>query len=38
MIHFPQFPHAPTIAESGLPGFEFNSFYAIVAPRARQSK
>lgn len=29
----PQFPDAPTIAESGLPGFEFNSFYAIVAPR-----
>jgi len=29
----PQFPDAPTIAESGLPGFEFNSFYAIVAPK-----
>ena len=29
----PQFPEAPTIAESGLPGFEFNSFYAIVAPK-----
>jgi tripartite-type tricarboxylate transporter receptor subunit TctC len=29
----PQFPDAPTVAESGLPGFEFNSFYAIVAPK-----
>jgi tripartite-type tricarboxylate transporter receptor subunit TctC len=29
----PQFPEAPTISESGLPGFEFNSFYAIVAPK-----
>jgi tripartite-type tricarboxylate transporter receptor subunit TctC len=29
----PQFPDAPTISESGLPGFEFNSFYAIVAPK-----
>jgi tripartite-type tricarboxylate transporter receptor subunit TctC len=28
----PQFPDAPTIAESGLPGFEFNSFFAITAP------
>ena len=28
----PQFPEAPTIAESGLPGFEFNSFFAITAP------
>jgi tripartite-type tricarboxylate transporter receptor subunit TctC len=28
----PQFPEAPTIAESGLPGFEFNSFFAITVP------
>ena len=28
----PQFPDAPTIAESGLPGFEFNSFFAITVP------
>ena len=28
----PQFPDAPTIAESGLPGFTFNSWFAIVAP------
>jgi tripartite-type tricarboxylate transporter receptor subunit TctC len=28
----PAFPGAPTIAESGLPGFEFNSFFAITAP------
>jgi tripartite-type tricarboxylate transporter receptor subunit TctC len=28
----PQFPDAPTIAESGLPGFEFNSFFALTAP------
>jgi tripartite-type tricarboxylate transporter receptor subunit TctC len=26
------FPGAPTISESGLPGFEFSSFFAIVAP------
>jgi tripartite-type tricarboxylate transporter receptor subunit TctC len=28
----PQFPDVPTIAESGLPGFTFNSWFAIVAP------
>ena len=28
----PQFADAPTISESGLPGFEFSSFFAIVAP------
>jgi tripartite-type tricarboxylate transporter receptor subunit TctC len=28
----PQFPDAPTIAESGLPGYEFNSFFAITVP------
>ncbi len=28
----PQFPDTPTIAESGLPGFEFNSNFAIVVP------
>ena len=27
-----QFPDAPTISESGLPGFEFNSWFAVVAP------
>jgi tripartite-type tricarboxylate transporter receptor subunit TctC len=27
-----QFPDVPTIAESGLPGFEFNSWFVIVAP------
>jgi tripartite-type tricarboxylate transporter receptor subunit TctC len=26
------FPEVPTIAESGLPGFEFKSWFAIVAP------
>ncbi|HLX79080.1 MAG TPA: tripartite tricarboxylate transporter substrate-binding protein [Burkholderiales bacterium] len=26
------FPEVPTIAESGLPGFEFRSFFAITAP------
>ena len=30
----PQFPDAPTIAASGLPGFEFNSFFAITVPAA----
>ena len=28
----PQYPDVPTISESGLPGFEFNSWFAIVAP------
>ena len=28
----PQFPDAPTIAESGLPGFEASSWFAIFAP------
>jgi tripartite-type tricarboxylate transporter receptor subunit TctC len=28
----PQFPDVPTIAESGLPGFYFNSWFTIVAP------
>jgi len=27
-----QFPDAPTVSESGLPGFEFNSWFAIMAP------
>ena len=30
----PLFPEVPTIAESGLPGFEFRSFFAISAPAA----
>ena len=29
----PQFPDVPTVAESGLPGFEFNSWFTIMAPR-----
>ena len=28
----PQFGDAPTVAESGLPGFEFNSWFAVMAP------
>ena len=28
----PQFPEVPTMSESGLPGFEFNSWFALVAP------
>jgi len=28
----PQFPDVPTISESGLPGFVFNSWFAIMAP------
>jgi tripartite-type tricarboxylate transporter receptor subunit TctC len=28
----PQFPDVPTISESGLPGFLFNSWFAILAP------
>ena len=28
----PAFPNAPTVASSGLPGFQFNSWFTIVAP------
>ena len=28
----PQFPDVPTMSESGLPGFEFNSWFALMAP------
>ena len=28
----PQFPDVPRVAESGLPGYEFNSWFTIVAP------
>ena len=28
----PQFPEAPTVSSSGLPGFTFNSWFAIMAP------
>jgi tripartite-type tricarboxylate transporter receptor subunit TctC len=28
----PQFPEVPTVSESGLPGFEFQSWFAIMAP------
>ena len=28
----PQFPNTPTIAESGVPGFEFKAWFAMVAP------
>ena len=28
----PQFPDVPTVSESGLPGFEFNSWFALMAP------
>jgi tripartite-type tricarboxylate transporter receptor subunit TctC len=28
----PQFPDVPTVSESGLPGFSFNSWFAMLAP------
>ena len=28
----PRFPDVPTVGESGLPGFEFNSWFAMLAP------
>src|ERR1700759_2649224 len=28
----PQFPDVPTVSESGMPGFTFNSWFAILAP------
>jgi tripartite-type tricarboxylate transporter receptor subunit TctC len=30
----PQFPNVPTFAEAGVPGFTFNSWFAMVAPAA----
>jgi tripartite-type tricarboxylate transporter receptor subunit TctC len=30
----PQFPDAPTVSESGLPGFQFDSWFTIMAPAA----
>ncbi len=30
----PQYPDVPTVSESGLPGFEFNSWFAVMAPAA----
>src|SRR5205814_1290384 len=27
-----QFPDVPTVSESGVPGFEFNSWFALMAP------
>jgi tripartite-type tricarboxylate transporter receptor subunit TctC len=28
----PQFPEAPTVSSSGLPGFQFNSWFTVMAP------
>jgi tripartite-type tricarboxylate transporter receptor subunit TctC len=28
----PQFPEVPTVSESGMPGFEFNSWFAMMVP------
>jgi tripartite-type tricarboxylate transporter receptor subunit TctC len=28
----PQYPDVPTVSETGLPGFEFNSWFAVLAP------
>jgi tripartite-type tricarboxylate transporter receptor subunit TctC len=28
----PQFPAVPTLSDSGLPGFQFNSWFTVVAP------
>jgi tripartite-type tricarboxylate transporter receptor subunit TctC len=33
----PQFPDAPTVSESGMPGFEFNSWFAMMAPAGTPS-
>ncbi len=30
----PQFPDVPTVSESGLPGFRFNSWFTLMAPAA----
>jgi len=31
-VRHPQFPEVPTVSESGLPGFEFNSWFAVMVP------
>ncbi len=31
---FPAFPEVPTLAESGLPGFDLGNWFAVVAPKA----
>ena len=31
-VRMPQFPDVPTVAQSGLPGFEFNSWFSVMAP------
>ena len=33
----PQFPEVPTVSESGMPGFEFNSWFAMMAPAGTPS-
>ena len=33
-MRIPQFPDVPTLAESGLPGYEAGSWYGLAAPRA----
>jgi len=33
----PQFTDVPTVAESGMPGFEFNSWFAVMAPAGTPS-
>jgi tripartite-type tricarboxylate transporter receptor subunit TctC len=33
----PQYPEVPTVSESGLPGFEFNSWFAVLAPAGTPS-
>ena len=34
----PTLPDVPTVAESGTPGFDFNEWQAILAPRARRGR
>jgi tripartite-type tricarboxylate transporter receptor subunit TctC len=34
----PQFADVPTVSESGLPGFEFNSWFALLAPAGTPSE
>lgn len=31
-VRHPQFPEVPTVSESGLPGFEFQSWFALMVP------
>jgi tripartite-type tricarboxylate transporter receptor subunit TctC len=34
----PAYPGVPTVAESGVPGYEVTTWYALMAPRGTRSR